>query len=75
MVVVPEPDTEKSVVVPVLPEVDDAIAKMVLVFARPELSCTESFANGEDDPIPTFPVERVASAPSDVPKIRLPMLS
>ena len=38
MVVVPEPETEKSVVVPALPEVDDAIAKIVFVFARPELS-------------------------------------
>jgi hypothetical protein len=43
IVVVPLPEMEKRVVVPVFPAVDEAIEKMRLVFARPELSWIESF--------------------------------
>ena len=56
-VVEPEPETEKSVVVPVPAAEDDAIAKMVLVLAKPDLSITESFANGEEVPIPMLLVD------------------
>jgi hypothetical protein len=52
MVVVPLPEIEKSVVVPVFPADDEAIEKMRLVFARPELSWIASFVAGDVVPMP-----------------------
>jgi hypothetical protein len=56
MVVVPLPETLKSVVVPVPLEVEEPIMKMVLVAEPPEFEWIESFEEGDVVPMPTVPL-------------------